>query len=267
MMRDPPVILVGDRDLLGTRPLRLELRRRGAVVYTATSGGALLLAAGRHSPDLVLVDQSLDPIGVEPLVRSLVSHHPRAHVIVMLATAVPGLEERSGAPDRVDCAARAADWHSLLERIGDALGDRLAVPETPDPRPALVMCVDDDGQYLAALKRLLAYHGYRVATFVEPERALAALAYLKPAVVIADLKMPGMDGRQLADEVGARAGRRVPVVLLSACEDSDEMLESYRHNICYYVQKSSGPRYVLNIVDYLARDLDMEEREHLELEL
>ena len=81
-----------------------------------------------------------------------------------------------------------------------------------------VLVVDDDPYIRDALADVLADEGYRVTAARDGEEALAFLqASLRPAVILLDLRMPGMSGwevrkRLLADP--ELAG--LPVVLLSA---------------------------------------------------
>jgi CheY-like chemotaxis protein len=81
-----------------------------------------------------------------------------------------------------------------------------------------VLVVDDDPYIRDALADVLADEGYEVTAARDGEEALEILrASLRPAVILLDLRMPGMSGwevrkRLLADpELSA-----IPVVLLSA---------------------------------------------------
>jgi two-component system, cell cycle sensor histidine kinase and response regulator CckA len=90
----------------------------------------------------------------------------------------------------------------------------------PPPRSAsapTVLLVEDEDALRAAIRRLLQAEGYRV---LEAENGAAALrlleraAALEVALVLTDLRMPVMDGRQLAAAL-ARVRPNVPIVFMS----------------------------------------------------
>jgi response regulator RpfG family c-di-GMP phosphodiesterase len=78
---------------------------------------------------------------------------------------------------------------------------------------ARVLCVDDEPHVLDGLARLLRRH-YAVYTAVGADAALALLAQAGPfAVVVADLRMPGLDGVALLERVRALAPETVRLLL------------------------------------------------------
>lgn len=81
----------------------------------------------------------------------------------------------------------------------------------------VLLIVDDDPDMREALGEVLAAEGYRVATARDGREALTILASVRPAVILLDLMMPGMDGWtfRAAQRADARLAT-IPVVLLSA---------------------------------------------------
>ena len=90
-----------------------------------------------------------------------------------------------------------------------------------EPDATTVLVVDDDRAVIEALTELLESEGYDVVAARDGGAALNRLrAGLRPAVILLDLMMPGMDGiefrqRQLADSRLAS----IPVVVMSARPD------------------------------------------------
>jgi len=78
-----------------------------------------------------------------------------------------------------------------------------------------VLLVDDDPDLLKLISLRLASAGYRVRTAESGEMALAAMAIARPAVVVTDLRMPGIDGLQLFDVIH-RQHPGMPVLILTA---------------------------------------------------
>lgn len=79
--------------------------------------------------------------------------------------------------------------------------------------------VDDDAAVRDALSMLLEVSGFRVATYAGGEAFLAACGVVRsPACLILDVRMPGMSGPELHQELNRR-GIRLPVIFLTAHGD------------------------------------------------
>ena len=78
-----------------------------------------------------------------------------------------------------------------------------------------LLLVDDDPDLLKLISLRLASAGYRVRTAESGEAALAAIAVTRPALVVTDLRMPGMDGLQLFESIH-RQHPAMPVIILTA---------------------------------------------------
>jgi CheY-like chemotaxis protein len=78
-----------------------------------------------------------------------------------------------------------------------------------------ILIVDDDHLVRKAVARVLRHPGYRT---VEAENGSAALAALESepsiALVITDMQMPVMDGKELIERIRSRP-RHLPVILMS----------------------------------------------------
>jgi CheY-like chemotaxis protein len=96
--------------------------------------------------------------------------------------------------------------------------------QSPDARSkplfgVRVLVVEDNMDCLNALKFLLEYNGAEVQTAVSAEAGRAALAELRPHVLISDLSMPGEDGFSFLASVRAlptELGSETPAVAFSA---------------------------------------------------
>jgi CheY-like chemotaxis protein len=74
----------------------------------------------------------------------------------------------------------------------------LSYPDKP-----VILIVDDEQQVRAAIRRALVELGYQVGEAEEGESALAMIREERPALVILDYVMPGMDGAEVAREIAA----------------------------------------------------------------
>ncbi|QNB09672.1 response regulator [Herbaspirillum frisingense] len=82
-------------------------------------------------------------------------------------------------------------------------------------KTAPLMLVDDDPDLLRLLTLRLNASGYRILAVESAEAALAQLAIALPALVITDVRLPGMDGLALFAEIRSRYPA-LPVILLTA---------------------------------------------------
>jgi PAS domain S-box-containing protein len=106
------------------------------------------------------------------------------------------------------------------------------VPGGPEPAPAgrgeLVLVVEDSGPLRALTRRLLEDAGYRVAEADSGAGALDAGAAEPPDVLLSDIVMPGMSGRELAEALWSRIPA-LPVVLMSGYTDDVVVREGLPH--------------------------------------
>ena len=64
-----------------------------------------------------------------------------------------------------------------------------------------ILLVDDDPDLLKLIGMRLSAAGYRVKSAESGEIALAQIAVSRPSVVVTDLRMPGIDGMQLFEQL------------------------------------------------------------------
>ena len=81
-----------------------------------------------------------------------------------------------------------------------------------------VYVIDDQSSVRHALGEMLSAFGYSVETHASADGFLRVLDPLRPGCVVADVRMPGMDGIELVRELGRRR-IPLPVVLISGHAD------------------------------------------------
>jgi two-component system response regulator FixJ len=81
-----------------------------------------------------------------------------------------------------------------------------------------VFVIDDQAAVRQALGEMLRVFGYSVRTFESADGFLAALQGGETGCIVADVRMPGMDGIELVREL-ARRSNALPVVLISGHAD------------------------------------------------
>jgi signal transduction histidine kinase/DNA-binding response OmpR family regulator len=120
--------------------------------------------------------------------------------------------------------------------------ERPAVPH--NAITAHVLLVDDQPANLLALEAALDSLGVNLVRAVSGTQALAALEKQDFAAVLLDVRMPGMDGFEVAREIRSRARSRfTPILFVTAGDDPGEAMLS---------------AYALGAVDFLAKPLRTE---------
>lgn len=92
---------------------------------------------------------------------------------------------------------------------------------TPPPtRAARILVVDDEEDIIELVRFVLADAGYSVVTAGDGRQALAAVAAEMPDLILLDMKMPIMDGKQFAAELRRRHDDAAPIIVLTAAADA-----------------------------------------------
>jgi CheY-like chemotaxis protein len=99
-----------------------------------------------------------------------------------------------------------------------------------EPRPSRVLVVDDDSVSRELLQMLLTRHGYGVELADSGETALQILGNrnrARPLAVLADLQMPGITGKLLAEKIRSICRDDLRVIAMSGSEAHEAMLEGF----------------------------------------
>ncbi len=128
---------------------------------------------------------------------------------------------------------------------------------TPQPT---VFVVDDDAQVLESLAWLLKSAGLPARTFNSAEAFLDDCSADARGCLLLDLRMPGMDGLALAEELRRRA-INLPVVLISAHADVPLAVRAMKAGVVDVLEKPFNDETLLERVDEaLALDAELRSR-------
>lgn len=110
-----------------------------------------------------------------------------------------------------------------------------------------ILVADDETNILKVLSALLKKEGYEVITAENGEEALVRLYEEGVAVVITDLKMPGMDGIELLKNV-MRYNSDIPVVILTAHGTINNAVEAIKIGAFDYLTKPFDREELMTVV-------------------
>ena len=137
---------------------------------------------------------------------------------------------------------------------------------------ATILVVDDEPSIVRLVTATLESKGYEVIPAYDGEEALVKVKHHRPDLIILDIMMPHMDGREarkrlLEDPETAE----IPVIHLSAVGDFEKQLNAVEGGITDYVTKPFTPadlaERVKDILDPTKRELVLKEAKQKEARL
>lgn len=119
------------------------------------------------------------------------------------------------------------------------------LPEA-DPAPTQILIVDDDESNLIAVQAVLSELGHPIVTARSGEEALRCLLHSDFAVILLDVRMPGMDGYETAEVIrGRERSRHVPIIFLSGVDKNEaHLFRGYAAGAVDYVFKPIEPVFL-----------------------
>jgi two-component system, OmpR family, response regulator len=83
-----------------------------------------------------------------------------------------------------------------------------------------ILCVDDDGDQLDLVSRILRVHGFEVMTCASPIGVSNVVRSFRPDIVLVDVNMPALSGDRTIEVVRRLVHGRAKFVLYSACDET-----------------------------------------------
>jgi len=112
---------------------------------------------------------------------------------------------------------------------------------------ASLLLVDDDPDLLRLLTIRLKANGYDVTAVESGQRALASISASRPDLVLTDLRMEGMDGMALFDEI-QRSYPGLPVIILTAHGTIPDAVTAVKRGVFGYLTKPYDAEELLHHV-------------------
>lgn len=107
-----------------------------------------------------------------------------------------------------------------------------------------VLLVDDEPAITANLAPFLTRSGYKVAVAADGEAALSTVARFGPDLIILDVLMPVMDGREVLRRL-RQAGNWIPIILLTQVGEAAERAMALEEGADDYLNKPFNPQELI----------------------
>ncbi len=139
-------------------------------------------------------------------------------------------------------------------------GFNLENPLTAAPANANILIVDDEPRLRSVYRMLLAGTGRHIEECNGGGEAIARLGHHDIDVVILDLNMPDISGREVMEWI-SRNRLTTSVIVFSADDTIDAAILALRRGACEFIRKSAEPEELVRTVDMTLRRRHLE-REH-----
>jgi two-component system NtrC family sensor kinase len=239
-------VLIIDDSPTFREELRSVLESSGYSVVTAGTGEEGLRVAVDSRPAVIVVDGVLPGIDGSTVIRRIRADAVLRSTPCILLTAS---EERSGELRALDAGADAyvrkeEDTGIILARVTAVLrssGSFSAVVSTSSLLgPKKILTVDDSLTYLHEVAAQLREEGYDVVPARSGEEALELLAVQTVDCILLDLVMPGLSGQETCRRIkGTVAWRDIPLIMHTALDEQNAMIEGINAGADDYIAKSS----------------------------
>ena len=118
-----------------------------------------------------------------------------------------------------------------------------------DSGPPLILVADDDPVIVRLLQVNFKLDGYDVETASHGEEALRKAMELRPALILLDVMMPGVDGWEVARRLKAdEETQDIPVLFLSARAQEEDRRRGMDLGVREYVTKPFDPGELVELV-------------------
>ena len=227
--------------------LRQALQSSGYVVIEAPTGEEGLRLAGTRRPDAIVIDGVLPGMDGATVIRHLRLDAALRDLPCLLLTGSEGPDSELRALDAgADAFVRKEEnLDIILAQLAAMLRRAPARLHRTDDTSSLlglkrILAVDDSPTYLQALGEALKTEGCDVILARSGEEALELLAVQAVDCILLDVVMPGLSGRETCERIkAAPAVRDIPLIMLTALEDRETMIQGLGAGADDYISKSN----------------------------
>jgi len=271
-VRLPHVLLMEDEDSVA-RALQTVLRENGFGVDWVATGQKAIDAIADNGFDLLVADLQLPDMNGMEVIRQVKDQKPATQVIAISGYAsIPSVADaiRAGVADYlpkpftedelVETVQKA--WHSR-QHTGRQTTERGLPQAMPAreaaPNAARILLMEDEVSVAQGLQMILNEEGYRVEVAMTGQGALDRLGSEGFDLLIADLRLPDIDGMEVVRQVRAKRPQTA-IIIMTGYATVSSAVESLRIGAVDYLPKPFTDEELTSTVD---RALEQQDPGHL----
>jgi len=108
-----------------------------------------------------------------------------------------------------------------------------------------VLICEDEEIMLTALEFRLRKQGYEVQVAEDGKKAMQKIQEYEPDIVVADIMMPFVSGLELISFIRQELKSSLPVIVISALEQEEVVLEAFRLGATDFITKPFKPNELI----------------------
>ena len=116
-----------------------------------------------------------------------------------------------------------------------------------------ILLCEDDPDIQASLKNILEKHGYETHTAPDGQEAIAMAIKVNPDVILLDIRMPKLDGLEVAGEI-RKHNTQTKIIFITAFQSPELIKEAAKYNIFDYIIKPASSESILGVIKEALKD-------------
>ena len=251
--------LTADAPENGLRPSVAYLFRSIASVYGPEAVGVLLTGMGKDGAQELKRMKEAGAVTIAQDKESSVVHGmPGEAISLEAATYVLSLNQ---------LPAVLSVWWKEMRDQAEVVQRRMTMRSAKSSKneEVEILIAEDSPTQAEQLKYVLEEQGYTVTVAANGEQALAAARERKPALIISDILMPGMDGYTLCKQVRSdRELEDTPVMLVTSLTGPHDILKGLECGADNFITKPYEEKYVLSRIQHILSNRQLPKRERVQ---
>ncbi len=263
----PDMVVFGDEAMVR---VALKALLENAIAHTPVGTAVWVQSSTVHDGTVISVKDAgpgVDPVLHEAIFEPFHRGDPSAtdpglglglHAVAEIAAVHGGrvwVADRDGGGAAFHLLLPTAAAHTVSRQRGAAAAATTAPAPQADDDPVRVvlapgvrvLVVDDDPVVTELVAMALEADGFVVDTFHDGARALERVTQQPPDILICDVRMPEIDGRELVRAIRATPGvSELPIILCSALTDDENQWRSWSSGADSFVAKPFSPDHLVH---------------------
>ena len=214
--------------------------RQGVNVITTANGKDAIEISREQKPDLILLDFDMPGMDGIEVLKKIREQDTKTKIVMFTGMGTDELEKLARSLGATGFLRKNLDMGVVIRAV-----DEILAGKTPVKNKILV--VDDDGAVTSVLNDFLTKMGYDVSLASNGESALQSLKIVKPALVLLDINLGGIDGLMVLKRI-REIDRNVGVIMITGVEDHKAFDAARKMGAYEYIVKPFALDYLEMVV-------------------